>query len=372
MSATFTPPSRLDDARRALAAHVKAKRVGDRLPPIKQLARQLNVGESNLLAAMQELKRNGVVFSRKRVGTFVAQQLGEHRPLANKRIALLYQTSDDLIEEMVGAATAALKNDGADARVTEIDWERVDDLPGHTQGADVTLLFNPPAPGSWVHLPKLRERYVAMAGALVVVSTSWSRGWVGGFDFDLVTVDQEQAGRLAGERLRAAGHSSACYIGRRVQEDKQAYTEMSAARLRGFERGLGATLRPAHCIKSRGYSLLSGGEAFQTYMSMPNRPRAVFAATDELAVGFWVGAAGAGLTPGQDFDLIGVDGLALGRQQTRGDLSTVQLPAAEMGRTGAALISKRIAEPRCKPQTQVLHCRVREGITTRAVSETDA
>jgi len=359
-----------DVARDALLTHLKRKRVGDRLPPIKQLARELNVGESNLLRAMQDLQREGIVYSRKRVGTYVAQPVGRgkdarqdpRRTLAGKRITLFHQPTDDMIVTMQQAAYEVLAAQGATVSTPAHDWTQAQSLRAQCDEADMTVLFNPPRPGSWKHLGSLDEVYNTLHCPIVVVSTAWTRGTVGGFDYDLVGIDQEEAGRLAGERLHNAGHRSACFIGRRI-EDTNRYSTLSAARLRGFERGLGARLQPEHCIKTLGYSLLSGGMAFQAYEQLSDRPRAVFAATDELAVGFRVGAASQGLKEGVDFDLLGVDGLSLGQRESLGPLATVELPAREMGRAGGELVAQRLQQPDIELQTTILPCRVREGVT---------
>jgi len=366
---SFRPPSMRDVARKALLSHLRGKRIGDRLPPIKQLARELNLGESNLMIAMQKLKREGVLYSRKRVGTYVAQDASgrggaarTEKPLATKRIALLCEPTDDMIVTMCQAARESMEELGAVVTTSAVKMNNPAQWQERCEGVDLVVLFNPPSPGSWLHLKKLDGWYSSFGCPIVVVSTAWTRGGVGGFEYDLVGIDQEEAGRLAGERLRLAGHDSACFIGRHIDHETD-FTLLSAARLRGFEMGFGTALKAEHCIKSLGYSLMSGGVAFQRYARLADRPRAVFASTDELAVGFWVGAAGQGLHAGVDFDLIGVDGLALGRNQAGGPLATVEIPASDMGRTAGELAAHRLLHPDSEPQTNILSSRFFEGKT---------
>jgi GntR family transcriptional repressor for pyruvate dehydrogenase complex len=52
-------------------------RVGDRLPPERELARQLSVGRSSLREAMQSLQTMGLVEVRHGVGTFFASEPGK-------------------------------------------------------------------------------------------------------------------------------------------------------------------------------------------------------------------------------------------------------------------------------------------------------
>lgn len=360
----FKPPSRRDAARKVLLSHLREKRVGDRLPPLKQLARELNVGESNLMGAMRELRRAGIVYSRKRVGTYVAKQTPprDAGALAGKTITLVSMPSDDMIVRMITAATKSLRDQGATVTTEHVDWEQPEAVWSRCATSDLMVTFNPALTSKWLHLLDGSDSRPPM----VAISTSWSRGIVGGFDYDLVGIDQEEIGRLVGERMRQGGHRSACFIGMRAKQG-DAYTELSQARLRGFERGLGVAVRPEHQIRSLGYSLLSGGMAVPKYVAMADRPHAVFAASDELAVGFWIGAAGQDLTAGEDFDLMGVDGLDLGRKQAAGPLATIELPAEEMGRAGARLVAQRLTNPDAPPQTHIMPCKPCEGVTLKAL-----
>src|SRR5262245_31818220 len=69
----FEPPLTRDVARQALLRHLEGLEVGSRLPPIKDLARELGVGQSALHQTMRDLAREGAVYSKPKLGTFVAR-----------------------------------------------------------------------------------------------------------------------------------------------------------------------------------------------------------------------------------------------------------------------------------------------------------
>jgi DNA-binding LacI/PurR family transcriptional regulator len=100
------------------------------------------------------------------------------------------------------------------------------------------------------------------------------------------------------------------------------------------------------------------------YLALPNRPRAVFAASDELAIGFAIGSAAMGVTPGKDFDLVGFDGQHRGRTlNVCPPLTSVAIPSQEMGRRAAELLLDRIHRPDKPVERVLLECSIFRGGT---------
>ncbi|MCW5861305.1 MAG: substrate-binding domain-containing protein, partial [Caldilineales bacterium] len=94
------------------------------------------------------------------------------------------------------------------------------------------------------------------------------------------------------------------------------------------------------------------------------RPDAVFAASDDLAIGFLAAAAAHGLRPAEDYHLIGFDGQDLAGNT----LTTIKVPAMDMGRRAAQLLIERFDDPH-KPARRVqLECTLRRGDTARTPS----
>jgi len=78
-------------------------------------------------------------------------------------------------------------------------------------------------------------------------------------------------------------------------------------------------------------------EATQRLLQLPNPPTAIFAANDVSAIGALRAAKDTGLHVPEDIAIIGYDGAPI-TELTEPPLSTVQQPAAEMGRTAARLL----------------------------------
>ncbi|MCH4165697.1 MAG: substrate-binding domain-containing protein, partial [Lentilactobacillus diolivorans] len=71
------------------------------------------------------------------------------------------------------------------------------------------------------------------------------------------------------------------------------------------------------------------------------KPTAIFAINDEIAIGLYRGIHEAGLTIPDDISIVGYDDIDLAEYITP-KLTTVHQPAFEMGTTAAQLIIKRI------------------------------
>jgi DNA-binding LacI/PurR family transcriptional regulator len=139
-------------------------------------------------------------------------------------------------------------------------------------------------------------------------------------------------------------------------------------RLRAFEHGFGLPVPPGHVLLTRSYGESWGARLVARYAALNPRPEAVFAASDELAVGFVKGALALGLEPLRDYQIIGFDGQERGRQLHEGPLTTIQVPAAEMGRRGAELLADRLLNPDQPARQLRLGCTLFEGNTVRNLS----
>jgi LacI family transcriptional regulator len=186
--------------------------------------------------------------------------------------------------------------------------------------------------------------------------------------FDVVTVDQFHGASLAGRLLREAGVDDVCYIGTGDPRARE-YFELDALRLAGFEEGIGFPIAPERRLFADKYDDGAGAETVARYLELEPRPRAVFAVCDDIALGFMLGAKAHGLVAGRDFDLIGFDGQWRGRQLKSGPLSTVAVPADELGRLGAEMLASRLDNPDLPPRKVHLGCTMLRGTTVRTSAE---
>ena len=134
-----------------------------------------------------------------------------------------------------------------------------------------------------------------------------------------------QGGRSAAEHLLALGHSRLGVI------DVSDSFEYSRARLDGFRSVLaaaGVELAPSHHTHA-GWKRSSGKEAALRMLSASDRPTAVFACTETLALGVYDAAAELKLSIPDELSVVGFDDLPEAGWASP-PMTTVQQPIAEM------------------------------------------
>jgi DNA-binding LacI/PurR family transcriptional regulator len=345
---------------------------GARLPSLSALSHELHLGQGSVQRAVRELVREGWLVSRQRVGTFVAaaaETAKRHRgrpsepsTLAPRRIRMFVSERDGDPFLMAMAKAFADTMATADSELLRADFQARS--PDFRNDADVeaVVVFNPNSIPDIVCRPE---------HLLVVINTAEFTPVAMQGRFDVVTVDQEHGGFLAGRRLRASGHDDACFVGVHPQTNPHVYDSTSAARLRGFERGWGRQLPESRLIRVGAYTEGRGARAVADYVAMEPRPPVVFAADDGVAIGFVRGALAHGLEPRRDYQIMGFDGQQRARELSEGPLTTVAVPTAEMGRRAAELLIDRFVNPDQPVRRLLLGCQLFEGATV-VVARTEA
>jgi len=251
------------------------------------------------------------------------------------------------LKEVIGREGCVTRTQGLLQSDSEIEQPFSDD-------SDVIVIIN----------PNSASRILVRPGqALLVISTAGNApvGVVEGYD--VITVDQEQGAMMAGQRMRQAGVRSVSYIGRRMSPHVPGYVKASEVRLRGFEAGWGDEVPRQHQFYAAHYAMDDGALIAAQYARMKDRPDAVFAASDELAVGFVLGLIPFGLKAGRDYSIIGFDGQRLGQELRQGTLSTIKVPTKLMGRRGGELLLDRLRHPHQPVRRLSLGCSWLEGAT---------
>jgi DNA-binding LacI/PurR family transcriptional regulator len=176
-------------------------------------------------------------------------------------------------------------------------------------------------------------------------------------DGDWVAINDGKAGRLVGEHLATLGHQRVVILGSGCDsEDVEEFAYSPDAldprlkdgmyeseRIRGIrEKMPDAEIR---IVLAPHYSRQSGRDAAAEVLDRPDRPTAIVALSDVLALGVWDAATERGLVPGQDLSITGFDDLPdcafLG-------ITTVSQPIAEKGR-----LAGRLAMDPDYPQRQI-------------------
>jgi DNA-binding LacI/PurR family transcriptional regulator len=155
-----------------------------------------------------------------------------------------------------------------------------------------------------------------------------------------LTIDDVAGGRMATEHLLALGHRRIAFIG---DEERNAYGFTSSARRRmGYE----AALRDAGIPPERRLAACSGpgrvaaGRATLRLLADDAPPTAIFAASDEQALGVLDAAAEADIAVPGELSVVGFDDVEVARWA---DLTTVCQPLEESGARGAEMVLDAIA-----------------------------
>ncbi|MBR4622556.1 MAG: LacI family DNA-binding transcriptional regulator [Ruminococcus sp.] len=158
---------------------------------------------------------------------------------------------------------------------------------------------------------------------------------VTGADVLTVTVDDEQAGYDSAKAMIDKGHSRIAFIGANS-------TALSAIRREnGFRRALseaGIDLPEEYIYKST-YDSENGAAAMERFLSLENRPTAVCAVSDTLAMCAIRRAEELGFKVGKDISVMGFDNISFCDIMIP-SLSTVEQPCAKLGE----LVVKKLIE----------------------------
>lgn len=169
---------------------------------------------------------------------------------------------------------------------------------------------------------------------------------VGDARIDSCAVANAQGGELVAGALLAAGHRNIAAI------EGPATTSTGRDRARGFRRALRrAGVRIA--ARRGEFTFAAGHASFGELMNAPRPPSAVFCANDVVALGALNAAAGLGIRVPEDVSVVGFDDIAMAGWPVF-DLATVRYDLGALGRRGAELVVRRIAQPRASVLSDVL------------------
>jgi LacI family repressor for deo operon, udp, cdd, tsx, nupC, and nupG len=166
------------------------------------------------------------------------------------------------------------------------------------------------------------DRPVAVVGATV-------EGW------SSVRIDDDETARIAMRHLIKLGHRRIGYVGGSLEEQLDFAAPLD--RLTGYRAALteaGLPLNPALEVVGD-FTVRGGLAATQLLLATEPRPTAIFAASDEMAVGVVHGVRQAGLRVPEDVSVIGIDDHEMAEFF---ELTTVAQPVHEQGRLAATLL----------------------------------
>lgn len=176
---------------------------------------------------------------------------------------------------------------------------------------------------------------------------------------DFVGNDDRQIGRLAAEHLLGLGHRRLGHLAGAL------FTSPGRDRREGFTQAV-SELDNASCVVIEEPDFVSGQQAALDMLQRPDRPTAIFAANDHLALGIFDAAANLGLRIPHDLSVIGCGDFIFGRS-LRPALTTIDQRPNVIGRHAASLLLKRKSESTDSPDpTDPTQIRVEGELVQRA------
>ena len=160
------------------------------------------------------------------------------------------------------------------------------------------------------------------------------------------TQDAEGAAQAA-RHLATLGHKRIAHI-----HGPRSFRS-SHERLYGFRAGLaefGMELGEGMTLEA-GYTFDTGVSAADNLLSRPNRPTAIFAGNDEMAIGIYTAARKAGLNIPDDLSIVGFDDTPMA-SRIWPQMTTVRLPIREMGKSAADRLLDQIQGKSVKASKQ--------------------
>lgn len=184
---------------------------------------------------------------------------------------------------------------------------------------------------------------------------------------DTLTVDDFAVARLATEHLIGLGHTEIAHIGASPEFDLDFHIPTN--RRLGFESALlnaGVTPNPAYLAPSD-FTVVGGYRAAKQLLGRPGpRPTAVFAASDEMAIGAVMAARDLRYHVPEDISVIGIDGHELGDFF---QLTTVdQFPLSQGELAARAVLAKLEAAPEPTGHAKLPFELIVRGTTARAAA----
>ncbi|WP_246036481.1 LacI family DNA-binding transcriptional regulator [Sinomonas susongensis] len=154
---------------------------------------------------------------------------------------------------------------------------------------------------------------------------------------DSVYSDDPAGADTAVRHLVELGHTRIAHLTGPPHEGHQ-------GRRRAYERTMAAAGLPSRVVTADDYTQEAAEKAVRRLLSGSDRPTAVFAHNDELAVGAREAAYSLGLAVPDDLSLVGYDNSRIARLHGV-DLTSIDLHALDLGRSAGRVALDRLADP---------------------------
>lgn len=318
---------------------------GDRLPSENQVCEEYSVSVTTARRAFLELVKEGVVQRRAGVGTIVAPHVRRVR-LAFVSVGYLGESmrriSSAMGELIAGIGERAWQEDASFSMVGVHNDEAATYLRGlvRERSADGVLLRN--ADNIEAELLQILDQaglpYVAI------------KRHIPGQQINCVISDDVSGGQLATAHLLEQGHRRIGFV------CAKPYLTMSRQRRTGYTRALLAHgILPDDTLvrEEADFTPELGYQAVHALLQLPERPTAIFVASDTMALGGYEVARELELTVPDDVAFVGYDDIQP-VAMLRPPLTTVRTSHYDFGQLSADLLIELITGRAFPPQQRVL------------------
>ncbi|WP_214820432.1 MULTISPECIES: catabolite control protein A [unclassified Exiguobacterium] len=175
-----------------------------------------------------------------------------------------------------------------------------------------------------------------------------------GYDLPAVNIDYEQAAYDATQMLINHGHDRVGFITGPLEQQINGEKKFA-----GYRRALEDADLPFHDndMILGNYTYASGLEAMQKMLQRDDCPKAIFAGTDEMALGVIHAIQDAGYSVPNDFEVVGHDNTRLATM-IRPKLTTVVQPMYDIGAVAMRLLTKILNAEEIEEKNVVLPHRI--------------
>jgi LacI family transcriptional regulator len=188
-----------------------------------------------------------------------------------------------------------------------------------------------------------------------------------GYDFDTILIDDFYAGKLATEHLIQLGHERiACITGSKenIPSYKRVYGYKAALEEHNLE------VDPALIVRGD-FNIISGVNCTNRLLEMENRPSAIFACNDLMAMGVMQSAFNHGIKIPDDLSVVGFDDIYWSKY-TVPPLTTIKLPIHQLAEEAVNCFLNRIENPDNAFRSVTLEVQLEKRLSTGAWKKTGA
>ncbi|GAA1759668.1 substrate-binding domain-containing protein [Nocardioides hankookensis] len=317
---------------------------------IKDVARDVEMSTATVsralrgLAGVSEETRERVMESARRLGYVPSPSAAGLASGQTRTVAVIVpRVTQWFFAALVQGAEEVLRERGYDLLLYNLAGDpsarhRVFETSLLTKRVDAVLILSlKPSPDELERLSRL-GRPVTIIGADMP-------GWA------TVRIDDHEAAATATQHLVDLGHRCIAYLGG-ATEGVLDFTAPSA-RLAGYRctlEGAGVALR-AELEEDGEFTVAGGQRAARQLLGLEVAPTAIFAASDEMAIGALRAARELGVRVPEDLSVIGIDDHEMA---TYFDLTTVAQPVHEQGRVAATQVLAALTDDDWKPEQVIL------------------